>query len=79
MVRNLNETYVVLPSVAPREFDLDDRELLRYVQSAVGPLSDRTLDKLIIDMRKHDRDRDRVMNPVQLKVVMEKHKVQHEK
>ena len=54
---------------------LDAKGLERRAGELLEGVKDRAFDNCLIAMRRQDRDRDRVMGPTQVKIMLEKHKV----
>ena len=54
---------------------LDDRGLERRAGQLMADVPDRAFDNALLEMRRGDRDRDRVIGPLQLKVTLDKYKV----
>lgn len=81
----LNQTYTlgengrIFPSASDDGFHLKDelseKEFETEVKAAVAKVNEKTLERMLIEMRSKDRDRDRILRPIQMKVLLEKYKV----
>ena len=60
---------------ATRESDNNAQSSRGGGEKGGGYVSERTMDIMLREMRKLDRDRDRVLHPVQIKTVFAKYKV----
>lgn len=69
--------YPVLPPLIRSHMDtrLDDKVADRRLIKSLAAVSNRTLEAMLREMRKTDRDRDRVLRPDQVKAAVEKYKL----
>ena len=52
-----------------------DNEVQKHVETVIADVSDRSMEMMLREMRKLDRDRDRVLHPMQVENLLAKYKV----